>query len=209
MMPAPASRPLRSLLTLIPLAVPVLLVVVPATLGAQAAPPPLKLPPALESVRAALDKYADPIAAVHDGYFSTVACVDFPAPAGAGQIPYPAGGMGVHLLNPAAIGPQLDTLRPQVLIYEPVGDKLHLAAAEWFVPVSLTTSRPQLWGHPFDGPMEGHHPIMPAALHHWDLHVWLWKENPEGVFTATNPTVKCPDGAYTFHEQAPRQLQLP
>jgi hypothetical protein len=55
--------------------------------------------------------------------------------------------------------------------------------------------------------MEGHHPIMPAALHHWDLHVWLWKENPAGVFSATNPAVKCPAGTYTFHEHAPKQLE--
>jgi len=197
----------QSLRTLIPIAGTVLLVVVPPALRAQAVAAPPKLPPALESVRAALDKYADPIAAIHDGYFSTVACVDFPAAGGAGQIPYPAGGMGVHFLNAAAIGPQLDSLRPQVLIYEPDGDKLRLAAAEWFVPVSVTTSRPQLWGQPFDGPMAGHHPIMPEALHHWDLHVWLWKENPEGAFSATNPTVKCPAGAYTFHEQAPKQLE--
>jgi len=206
-MPAPVSRPVRFLRTSIPIAFPVLLVVVPPTLGAQAASAPPKLPPALESVRAALDKYADPIAALHDGYFSTLACINFPTAGGAGQLPYPAGGMGVHFLNAAAIGPQLDTLRPQVLIYEPVGDKLRLAAAEWFVPVSVTASRPQLWGHPFDGPMEGHHPIMPAALHHWDLHVWLWKENPEGVFSATNPSVKCPAGPYTFHEQVPKQLE--
>jgi hypothetical protein len=202
-----ASHPVLSLRALIPIASTLLCVVVPATLTAQAPSTPPKLPPALESVRAALDKYADPVVAVRDGYFSTIACIDFPTAAGAGHIPYPAGGMGVHLLNPGAIGPQLDTLRPQVLIYEPVGDKLRLAAAEWFVPVSVSTSRPELWGHPFDGPMEGHEPFMPAALHHWDLHVWLWKENPAGVFSATNPAVKCPAGTYTFQEHAPKQLE--
>lgn len=191
---------------LIRLAVPVLLVVGPPTLRAQAAPATPKLAPGLEAVRAALDKYADPIAAVHDGYFSTLACIDVPVAGGAGQIPYPAGGMGVHFLNASTIGPALATLRPQVLIYEPDGDKLRLVAAEWFMPVSVSASQPQLWGHPFDGPMAGHHPIMPETLHHWDLHVWLWKENPAGVFTATNPAVKCPAGAYTFHEQAPKQL---
>ena len=40
--------------------------------------------------------------------------------------------------------------------------------------------RPQLFGRPFDGPMEGHHPLMPRDLHHYDLHVWLWKDNPAG-----------------------------
>ena len=195
-----------SLRTLIPTAATLLCVVLPATLTAQGTTALPKLPPALESVRAALDKYADPVVAVRDGYFSTIACVDFPTAGGAGQMQYPAGGMGVHLLNPGAISPQLDTMRPQVLIYTLDGDKLRLAAAEWFVPVSVVPNRPVLWGHPFDGPMEGHEPLMPAAVHHWDLHVWLWKENPAGVFSATNPDVKCPAGTYTFHEHAPKLL---
>lgn len=37
------------------------------------------LPPELEKVRAALEKYQDPIVAVHDGYFSTLGCVEFPS----------------------------------------------------------------------------------------------------------------------------------
>lgn len=45
--------------------------------------------------------------------------------------------MGVHFLNPANIGPNLDPAKPQVLIYEPVGNKLVLAAAEWFVLVAV------------------------------------------------------------------------
>jgi hypothetical protein len=39
--------------------------------------------------------------------------------------------------------------------------------------------------------MDGHEPIMPAALKHYDLHVWLWKNNPKGMFTSTNAAVKC------------------
>jgi hypothetical protein len=34
-----------------------------------------KLSPELQRVREALDKYRDPVAAVHDGYWSTVGCV--------------------------------------------------------------------------------------------------------------------------------------
>jgi hypothetical protein len=52
--------------------------------------------------------------------------------------------------------------------------------------------------------MEGHHPLMPHGLNHLDLHVWLWKTNPAGLFAPTNPDVKCPQGAYTFKETAPR-----
>jgi hypothetical protein len=157
----------------------------------------------LQKVRDALDKYQDPIVAVHDGYFSTVGCVEYPKPGAAGQVPYRAGGMGVHFFNVGLMG-QLDPLKPQVLVYQPVGDKLRLVAAEYFVPLSPEVKeRPQLFGHPFDGPMEGHHPLMPHGLKHYDLHVWFWKKNPAGLFAPTNPSVTCPKSGYTFKETAP------
>lgn len=172
---------------------------------AQAAPGSSRPSPTLEEVRAALDKYQDPILAVHDGYFSTLACVQIPVAGGAGRVPYQAGGMGVHFLNVGLMGPKVDPLHPQVLLYEWDGDKLRLTAAEWFVPLSTgVTARPQLFGHPFDGPMEGHHPLMPAMMHHYDLHVWLWKKNPTGMFSPTNPAVKCDKPGYTLSEPAPK-----
>ena len=66
------------------------------------------LPPELESVRGALDKYRDPIVAVHDGYFSTLGCINYPKGGHEGAMQYPPGGMGVHFLNVALIGPTLD-----------------------------------------------------------------------------------------------------
>lgn len=164
-----------------------------------------KLTPELQRTREALDKYKDPIAAVHDGYFSTVGCVWFPKSGGPGEIQYKAGGMGVHFLNREHLGKPLDPLKPQILVYEPVGGKLQLVAAEWFVPLSpAVKDRPRLFDQPFDGPMEGHHPLMPKGLHHYDLHVWLWKDNPAGLFAPTNPNLKCPKAPYSFAEAAPR-----
>lgn len=168
------------------------------------------LSPELEKVRAALEKYRDPVVAVHDGYFSTLGCVEFPHAAGAGRLPYPAGGMGVHFLNPSLIGPVPDPLRPQILVYEPDGDKLRLVGVEWFIPLATgVKERPQLFGHPFDGPMEGHHPLLPTALHHYDLHVWLFKTNPAGVFSPTNPAVTCGGYGYTLKEEAPKFVPHP
>ena len=165
---------------------------------------PQEMTPELQKLRQALDKYQDPVAAVHDGYFSTLGCVEYPKPGMAGQVPYPRGGMGVHFFNVTLMG-KLDPLKPQVLVYQPVGGKLRLVAAEYFVPLSPEVKeRPQLLGQPFDGPMEGHHPLMPRELKHYDLHVWLWKKNPAGLFAPTNPDVKCPKSAYTFQESAPR-----
>lgn len=150
-----------------------------------------KLSPELAAVRDLLAKYKDPVVAVRDGYFSTLGCVH-----------YKSGGMGVHFLNPALISPTIDPGKPQILVYEPVGDSLELVAAEWFVPLATgIAERPMLLGQPFDGPMEGHEPLMPQALHHYDLHVWLFKENPRGIFAATNPAVSCDGYGYAFLEQ--------
>lgn len=162
------------------------------------------LSPELEQARAALDAYRDPVRAVHDGYLSTVGCIEFPHGGKEGEMQYVPGGMGVHFLNMQRIGPTLDPAKPQVLIYEPVGDSLRLAAAEWFVPVAAAgPTRPTIFGKELEGPMEGHEPLMPKGLHHYDLHVWLWKENPAGVFSPTNPAVKCPARGYSFAEHAP------
>jgi hypothetical protein len=173
-------------------------VLLSATLAQAQAPPGSRpaVPPALEKVRAALEKYQDPIVAVHDGYFSTVGCVE-----------YPSGGMGVHFLNPRLIGPVPDPMAPQILVYEPVGDKLRLVAAEWFIPLATgIKERPHLFGRPFDGPMEGHHPLIPTAVHHYDLHVWLFKPNPAGLFNATNPDVKCGSYGYSLIEHPPKPV---
>jgi len=162
--------------------------------------------PSLDAVRAALAKYKDPVAALGDGYLSTLVCMQFAGSNEPGHMAIKPGGMGVHFLNASLIGPTVDSTKPQVLIYEPVGDSLRLVAAEWFVPMAASPQQPSLFGHPFDGPMEGHAPIMPASLTHWDLHVWLWKTNPEGTFNSTNPSLKCPTKAYTVTGSAPHMV---
>jgi hypothetical protein len=177
----------------------------PAQARAEAAAPP-GLSPELLKVRAGLDKYRDPIVAVHDGYLSSVACVEFKE-GGHGRMHYPAGGMGVHFLNLQLVGQPLDPARPQVLIYEPVAGRLQLAAAEWFVPTAAAGGKaPVIFGQEFQGPMEGHDPIQPKGLHHYDLHVWLWRHNQAGTFAPTNPAVVCPQGGYSFEEEAPQVL---
>ena len=64
---------------------------------------------------------------------------------------------------------------------------------------SLATDndRPSLFGRAFDGPMPGHNPTMPV---HYDLHVWLWRANPAGVYSPTNAAVKCPKSQLTQTE---------
>jgi hypothetical protein len=50
---------------------------------------------------------------------------------------------------------------------------------------------------------------MPTALEHYDLHVWLWKKNPAGLFSPTNPDIKCPSGKYSFSEPTPKLVKEP
>jgi hypothetical protein len=45
-----------------------------------------------------------------------------------------------------------------------------------------------IFGRPLDGPMEAHEPGQPP---HYDLHVWIWKANPSGIFAPFNPKVSC------------------
>lgn len=106
----------------------------------------------------------------------------------------PAGAMGIHYVNPAALAdPTLDAMKPEILTYAPTATGLVLLAAEYFKAdadqdLSTDPDRPTLFGRAFDGPMLGHAPGMPK---HYDLHVWLWKHNPSGTFAQWNPDVTC------------------
>lgn len=179
---------------------------------------PSQANPGLDQVRAALDKYQDPLAAVRDGYLSTLGCLAFSTGGHEGMghegmghdmnMDYKPGGMGVHFVNMGFVGPALDPMKPQVLIYEPVGDRLKLAAAEWFMPMQLAPNGPpSILGKSLTGPMEGHEPILPASLYHYDLHVWLWKRNSYGTFSPTNPDLKCPAGPYSFQDGPPKMVK--
>lgn len=163
-----------------------------------------EVPEKLTKVRQALEKYQDPYRAVHDGYFSTVGCIEYPEGGGEGEVPYDPGAMGVHFLNMRLMDGEVDPKKPEVLVYDREKDgTLRLVAAEWMVPTNVADERPSLFGQDFDGPMAGHEPLMPGGFHHYDLHLWLWRENPAGLFAPTNPDMECPDAGYTVEEEAP------
>ncbi len=106
--------------------------------------------------------------------------------------------MGVHFINTANIGPVPDPIKPQVILYEPVGkDSLRLTGVEWFVPLATgVKERPVIFGQSMIGPMEGHQPIMDKEVIHYDLPVWLYKDNPAGMFSQSNAAVKCTGRSY-------------
>ena len=63
------------------------------------------------------------------------------------------------------------------------------------------TDHLRCFGKSLEGPMEGHPPILPSDLYHYDLHVWLWKQNPAGMFNPVNPSVNCGKYPYSHTER--------
>jgi hypothetical protein len=127
----------------------------------------------------ALAKYVDVNRALADGYIPVSGCEAVPG----------LGGMGIHYLNPA-LGSDLvtDPFKPEILLYAPNGrGGLDLLGPEYF-QAEVGQPRPTANGQAFDGPMPGHNPQMPV---HYDLHAWLFKYNPSGLFAPFNPRVKC------------------
>jgi hypothetical protein len=140
----------------------------------------------LRRVRRATRAFRDVRAAEAAGYEAAGACASDPK----------YGGMGVHYGNPALLADgELDITRPEVLVYQPTRTgRLRLGAVEYFEvdadqDLATDEDRPSLFELPFDGPMLGHEPGMPI---HFDLHVWLYRHNPAGMFAGFNPRVRCP-----------------
>lgn len=130
-----------------------------------------------------------PQAAIAAGYLPTDACVELPG----------VGGMGYHYVNPAyASDSVIDPAHPEVLVFVPGPQgQLRLGAAEYFKAdadqdTTTTDDRPSLWGHPFQGPMDGHEPGMPI---HYDFHLWIYEHNPLGQLAPWNPAVHCPSAS--------------
>jgi hypothetical protein len=146
----------------------------------------------LAKTKTALAAYQSVSAAEAAGYKAESPCEWIPS---APQASWWGGGMGIHYVNDALLGKPINPLKPAILTYVPTPTGgMELLAAEYFKPdadqnVRTDGDRPSVFGHPFDGPMLGHAPGMPI---HYDLHVWLWKHNPSGMFAPWNPDVTCP-----------------
>lgn len=156
---------------------------------------PIAIKVQLALAKASLDKYQDVKVAEADGYAPASPCEQTPVNPDQTS---DGGGMGVHFVNGAIMkSGVLDPAKPPILTYLPKSDgSYELLAAEWFKPdadqnAATDADRPTLFGRAFDGPMAGHAPGMPM---HFDLHVWLWKHNPSGLFASWNPDVTCPAG---------------
>ncbi len=131
----------------------------------------------LAEARQATAKYQNVNSAIADGYFSTVECVESPF-----------GTMGIHYVNPALMDRVVDETQPEILLYAPTKNGFRLVGVEYFIPAACVSSAPELFGEDMDGPMSGHGPGQPE---HYDLHVWLWQANPNGIFEEWHPNINC------------------
>lgn len=133
-----------------------------------------------DAVKKALTKYKDVNVATAEGYIPVSPCESLPG----------SGGMGIHYLHPGlASDLASDPFKPEILLYVPnKNGGLTFLGPEYF-QADAGQGQPSVLGQGFDGPMPGHSPDMPV---HYDLHVWLFKYNPSGLFAVWNPEVKCP-----------------
>lgn len=145
----------------------------------------LSSPASLGDVKAATARYHSLDEALRAGYSGEhEPCVSSPA-----------GTMGFHYVNAALVAdPAVDPLNPEILLYAPdKHGKLVLVGVEYLVfdadqDLATDGDRPSVLGQSFDGPMPGHAPGMPI---HYDLHAWVWSDNPSGDFAPFNPTLSC------------------
>jgi hypothetical protein len=102
--------------------------------------------------------------------------------------------MGIHYVNGDLVGDkELDVNHPEIILYEPLPNgQLRLTGADYLVIAddwnATHKDPPELMGqlfHLFDAPNRFNLPAF------YTLHVWAWKDNPNGTFTNWNPDVSC------------------
>jgi hypothetical protein len=135
----------------------------------------------VEQVREATDIFRQTIP---DEYKQFLGCVSGPE----------VGAMGVHFVNFDLVDGKPEVSRPEALIYEVKNGRARRVGVEYIVPVDA-------W-HPAEG--EPPVPVLEGQLFHfnespnrfglpafYELHVWAWRDNPNGTFVDWNPRVSC------------------
>lgn len=97
------------------------------------------------------------------------------------------GGQGYHFGNGDLILDGVVTeLAPELLMYEPTKNgRMRLIGVEYIVPFALWPAEnpaPVLHGQEF---------MQNWTFEVWALHVWIWEQNPDGMFASWNPRVSC------------------
>ena len=107
----------------------------------------------------------------------------------------PAGGMGIHFVNGARLNdPREIASAPEAVIYEPQKNgQLKLVAVEYVVTKDAwehagNTGAPRLFGQDFELVLAGNRYGLPDF---YELHAWIWQNNPRGMNEDWNPKVSC------------------
>jgi hypothetical protein len=138
----------------------------------------------IKIVREATERFQDVEVAKAEGYALQFGCVSGSD----------SGAMGMHFVNGPLVGDgELDPTRPEIVIYEPLPDgRLRITGADYLVLADAWNAKhagpPELMGqlfHLFEAPNRFGLPAF------YTLHVWAWKENPNGAFVNWHPKVSC------------------
>ena len=135
-------------------------------------------------VRQGTKQYVDVNNATAAGYGPFLGCV-----AGADH-----GAMGIHYVNGTLLGNlTLDPSQPQALIYEPSNGKMTLVGVEFILDsaswlAANNNTPPVLDGQVFNFVGAPNRFNIPSFF---ELHVWAWRDNPQGAFVDWNNHVTC------------------
>jgi hypothetical protein len=145
----------------------------------------------LKIVRQSTERFKNVSVAEGEDYKLLFGCVTGPD----------TGAMGLHFVKMAFVqNPpltptgEIDPTRPQIVIYEPLpGGSLRLTGADYLI-----------LAEPWDKDHPGNPPQLMGQLYHYfespnrfglpafyTLHVWAWKDNPNGAFVNWHPNVSC------------------
>ena len=135
-------------------------------------------------VRKGTKQYVDVNNATAAGYGPFLGCV-----AGTDH-----GAMGIHYVNGTLLGNlTLDPAQPQALIYEPSNGKMTLVGVEFILDsaswlAANNNTAPVLDGQVFNFVGAPNRFNIPSFF---ELHVWAWRDNPQGSFVDWNNDVTC------------------
>jgi len=137
----------------------------------------------VDAVRNATKRFKDVRVAKKEGYGLLFGCVSSSD----------VGAMGLHYVNGSLLDDVIDVDHPEIVLYEPLPDgQLSITGVDYLVYADAWNAKhkdpPQLMGqlfHYFESPNRFGLPAF------YTLHVWAWKDNPNGTFTNWNPTVSC------------------
>ena len=138
----------------------------------------------VQDVREATAQFLDVNNAVVAGYGPAFGCVSGPD----------HGAMGIHYVDGQLVGDgEIDVMHPEALIYEPVGDKRRLVGVEFIVDAATWLANHDNTPPSLDG-QDFQFVAAPNRFHladFFELHVWAWRDNPQGAFVDWNNQVTC------------------